>query len=66
MLKPVFAEVLKHPQNSLSSANFSSSEKFSKFSSKRSALLSTKRQGNLPPSKNPATSSTEDFHFKVL
>ena len=65
IFKPVLADVLKHPQNSLFFAN-----SFNSFSSGspsiRSALFSTKMQGSFPPSKNVAASSTDDFHLIVL
>ena len=66
IFKPVLAEVLKHPQNSLLLANSWRLGSFSTSPSKRSALFSTKRQGNFPPSKNEAASSTDVFHFIVL
>ena len=66
IFNPVLAEVLKHPQNSLLVANSCRVESSSSALSKRSTLFSTKRQGNFPPSKNVAASSTDDFHFIVL
>ena len=67
IFKPVLADVLKDPQKPLLEENSSSSGFFSALSSsKRSALFSTNKQGNFPPSKNVATSSTEPFHLKVL
>ena len=67
IFKPVFAEVLKDPQNPLLDPNSSNSGSFSTLSpSNKSALFSTKRQGNFPPSKKVATSSTEPFHLRVL
>ena len=66
IFNPVLAEVLKHPQNSLDWANSCREGSSSSPFSKRSALFSTKRQGNFPPSKNVAASSTEPFHLSVL
>ena len=66
ILTPVLADVLKHPQNSLDWAKFSNSGSFSLPSSNKSILFSTKRQGNLPPSKKEAASSTDVFHLIVL
>ena len=66
IFNPVLAEVLKEPQNPLSFPNWSNSGQFSALeSSIKSALFSTNKQGNFPPSKNVATSSTELFHLKV-
>ena len=66
ILTPVFAEVLKLPQNSPFFANSSNSGSSKFCSSKRSTLFSTKRQGNFPPSKNTAASSTDFFHLIVV
>ena len=66
MLTPVFADVLKQPQNSLVWAKLSKSGSFSPLSSTRSILFSTKRHGSFPPSKKVAASSTDDFHLTVL
>ena len=66
MFVPSLAEVLKLPQNSLVLANSCNSASFEDGSSRRSTLFSTKRQGNFPPSKNTAASSTEVFHLIVL
>ena len=64
IFKPVFADVLKHPQNWPSFAN--SVKVSSSCCSQRSTLFSTKRHGNNPPSKNVAASSTDAFHLTVL
>ena len=66
MLTPVFADVLKQPQNSLVWAKLSKSGSFSLPSSKRSTLFSTKRHGSFPPSTKLDTSSTDDFHLMAL
>jgi hypothetical protein len=67
IFNPVLAEVLNEPQNPLLVPNDSNSGQFSAFASSiKSALFSTNKQGNFPPSKNVATSSTEPFHLKVL
>ena len=63
---PVLAEVLKHPQNSPFWANSWRAGSSNSSLSKRSTLFSTKRQGNFPPSKNDAASSTDVFHLIVL
>ena len=66
IFKPVFADVLKEPQKLLSFANYVRPWSFSESPSKRSTLFSTKRHGNLSPSKNRAASSTAAFHLRVL
>ena len=65
-MSPVFADVLKHPQNSLVWANDWRVGSFSLSSSKRSTLFSTKRHGSFPPSTKLETSSTDDFHLMAL
>ena len=65
-MTPVFADVLKQPENSLDWANDWRVGSFSLPSSKRSILFSTKRHGSFPPSKNLDTSSTDDFHLMAL
>ena len=69
IFQPVFAETLKAPQNPLLEANSSNSlliSSGSPSSSTRSALLSTKIQGNFPPSLKEATSSIASFQYIVL
>ena len=66
IFNPVFADVLKHPQKSFSLQNSFKEESSPSPLSVRSTLFSTKRQGNFPPSKNVAASSTDDFHLVVL
>ena len=64
---PVLAEVLKHLSNPLSFANFFNSCILSiLFLSKRSALFSTKIQGNLFPSKNLVFLSIKFFKCLTL
>ena len=66
IFNPVLADVLKDPQNSPDCANAWRDCSSCSGLSKRSTLFSTKRQGNLPPSKNVAASSTDAFHLSVL
>ena len=64
---PVLADVLKHLSNPLSFANFFNFLVLSiLFLSKRSALFSTKIQGNLFPSKNLVFLSIKFFKCLTL